>query len=343
MERILNTSSLKRAVIIAAVFVLSVPAFAQLGGTPGAFSRMGFGARGISMGNALTSVTTGDVIGYYNPAVSSFQNEHLINVSYSFLSFDRSLNFVSYTKNFKLPNQKEGGAGITFSWINAGVSKIDGRDADGFPIGDLSVSENQLTFAPSIRMSDLISFGIGFKFYYSKLYDGIKSTSLGFDIGAIFKASEKLNIGVTIKDINSKYTWNTQSIYGQNGSTTTDKFPVLMTIGASYQLPKSFGLISADFQHSSQTVKPDSVEYKTNSNILRMGAEISIMKILALRAGFDNLDLSATDKFGGTKLTFGLGYQKELKSYILGLNYSFVMEPYSNKPLQTITAVFKIK
>jgi hypothetical protein len=104
--------------------------YAQLGGFAGAFTRMGFGARGISMGNAMTSVTKGDITGYYNPALSSFQDEHLIGLSYSFLSFDRALNFVSYTKNFKLPKQEQGGAGVTFSWINAGVSDIDGRDIE---------------------------------------------------------------------------------------------------------------------------------------------------------------------------------------------------------------------
>ena len=74
-----------------------------------------------------------------------------------------------------------------------------------------------------------------------------------------------------------------------------------------------------------------------------MGAEISPVKELKIRAGFDRFDLKSDDKFGNTKLTFGLGYQKELKSYIIGLDYSFVMEPYSNKPFMTLTAVFKIK
>src|SRR5262245_3320872 len=128
---------LKLSIIILSLFAVSA-SYAQLGGTPGAFTRMGFNARGISMGNAMTSVITGDITGFYNPAVSAYQDDHLINLSYSFLSFDRNLNFVSYTKNFKLPNQKEGGAGVTFSWLNAGVGHIDGRDIDGFKIGEFS-------------------------------------------------------------------------------------------------------------------------------------------------------------------------------------------------------------
>lgn len=333
-----------RFAITAVLLILSVQSYAQLGGLPGAFSRMGFGARGISMGNAMTGVITGDIVGYYNPAVSSFQNEHLIGLGYSFLSFDRTLNFVSYTKNFKLPNQKEGGAGITFSWINAGVSNIDSRDGDGYQLGSISVSENQFLFAPSFRVSDRVAIGVGFKFYFSKLYDGIKSTSIGFDGGAIIKASDKITIGLTVRDISSQYKWNTSSIYQSNGTTTTDKFPVLLTAGASYQLPKRLGMVSVDFQHASKTTSfGDTIEYKSNSNIVRLGAEIIPIKDIKLRAGFDKLDLSAVDKLGGANVMFGLGYQKDLKSYIVGLDYSFVMESYSNKPFMTLSAVFKIK
>jgi hypothetical protein len=322
---------------------VSTAAYAQLGGYPGAFARYGFSARGIGMGNAMTSVTTGDIVGYYNPALSVFQNEHLINLSYSFLSFDRSLNFVSYTKNFKLPKQNQGGAGITFSWINAGVSNIDGRDNDGYHIGDYSVYENQFSFAPAIKFSDKFAAGVAFKFYYSKLFDGVKSTSLGFDFGALYKVSSRFNIGASVKDLNSKYSWNTTTLYGQNGSTTTNTFPILYTIGVSYQLPKNFGVVALDYQTAAGKVTQNDAVYTPKSNIIRMGVEISPVKSLNLRAGFDKFDFNSNDKFGSANLNFGLGYQKSFKKYTIGLDYSFVLESYSARPFQTLTAVFKLR
>lgn len=322
---------MKRLYVIILFVILSNQVFfAQLGGTPGAFTRLGFGARGISMGNAMTAVITGDVVGYYNPAVSSFQNEHLIQASYSFLSFDRTLNFLSYTKNFKV--QRELGAGITFSWINAGVSKIDGRDADGFHTEDYKVFENQFMFAPSIRVSEKIAIGLGFKFYFSKLFEKVKTTSIGFDGGAIYKANDKLTFGVAVKDIKARYEWNTNEIYGANGTTTKDKFPVLYTLGVSYLLPKNYGVVALDYQTSNK-----------RSNQIKMGIEITPVKDINFRAGFDRFDWNEPDKFGNSRFMFGLGYQKPTKNFILGFNYSFVMEAYSNRPFQTITAVFKIK
>ena len=293
---------------------------------------MGFNARGISMGNAMTSVLSGDVSGLYNPALSSFQDDHLINLSYSFLSFDRNLNFVSYTKNFKLPNQSQGGAGITFAWVNAGVSDIDGRDADGFSIGMLSTFENQFLFAPSIRVSEQVSIGVGFKLYYSKFYEGVSTTSFGFDLGGLYKVNDKINIGISVKDINSAYEWNTTEIYGQLGNQTTEKFPKLYTLGVSYMLPNNFGLVSLDYETSNK-----------KSNIFRVGAEISPVKDFKFRAGTDRIDVSAEDIMGGSRAMLGIGYQKTFKSYIVGIDYSFVIEPYSHKPFQTLTAVFKIK
>jgi hypothetical protein len=321
---------IKKLIII--FFAISSVSYAQLGGLPGSFTRMGFGSRGIAMGNAMTAVTTGDIVGYYNPAVSPFQDEHLINLSYSFLSFDRTLNFVSYTKNFKIPNQPEGGAGVTFSWINEGVSNIDGRDADGFKIGDYSVSENQFLFAPAIRVSEKVSLGVGFKFYYSKLFTSVTSTSLGFDAGAIYIVNDKINVGFAARDIASKYQWNTNDIYGQNGTQTTDRFPTLYDFGVSYLLPKNFGLAAIGYEASNQ-----------RSNIIRMGAEVTPVKNFSFRAGFDRFDFNSNDKFGNAEVMFGLGYQKAFLTFIVGIDYSFVMEPYSNRPFQTLTAVFKIK
>jgi hypothetical protein len=321
----------KTAILIIILFA-SGELYAQLGGLPGAFTRMGFNARGIAMGNAMTSVTKGDISGLYNPALSSFQNEHLINLSYSLLSLDRSLNFVSYTKNFKLSNQNEGGAGVTFAWVNAGVSNIDGRDIDGFSLGELSTSENQFLFAPAIRVSDKISLGVGFKIYYAKLYDGVSTTSFGFDLGGLYKVNDKINFGLSVKDINSKYEWNTTDLYGQYGNQTKDKFPKLYTFGVSYLLPNNYGIVSLDYETSNK-----------KSNIIRIGTEISPIKDINFRAGVDRFNFSADDKIGGSRAMFGIGYQKSFKSYIVGIDYSFVIEPYTHNPFQTLTAVFKIK
>ena len=140
--------------------------FAQLGGVAGSFARMGFGARGMAMGNALTAVTSGEVATYYNPALSPFAGERTAAATFSLLSLDRNLNFLSYTQNVK-PT-----AGISLGLINQSVGKIDSRDADGNHIEDISTTENQFY----ISFANLLTFfavGVNVKLYYAKLYKGM--------------------------------------------------------------------------------------------------------------------------------------------------------------------------
>lgn len=125
--------TLSRVFISIFILVLNLVsmAFSQLqssssdAGLAGAPMRMGFGARGMAMGNAMTAVTSGDVQSYYNPALVPFETEPTAVATYGVLSLDRTLNFLSYTKSLK-PN-----AGFSLSLINAGVGNIDGRDRDG--------------------------------------------------------------------------------------------------------------------------------------------------------------------------------------------------------------------
>ena len=63
--------------------------------------RMGFGARGMAMGNAMTAVISGDGQSYYNPAIVPFESEPTVAASYGVLSLDRKLNFLSFTESLK--------------------------------------------------------------------------------------------------------------------------------------------------------------------------------------------------------------------------------------------------
>ena len=117
---------------------MSMSLFAQanvsdISSMPGAFSRMGFGARGMGMGNALSAVTEGDLVAYYNPALSVYQQGNSFSSSYSILALDRSLNFIDFTRRFDFGQKTNSDgstsprstAGISIGLINSGVSNID--------------------------------------------------------------------------------------------------------------------------------------------------------------------------------------------------------------------------
>ncbi len=251
---------------------------------PGAFTRMGFGARGIGMGNAMTAVTEGSLVSYYNPALSVFQEGNSFQTSYTFLSLDRSLNFLSFTRRFDLGGKKNRAAGISAGIINSGVSKIDGRDNQGLQTGELSTSENQFFVGLGKRFSEHLAIGIEAKFYYYKLYESITSSGVGVDIGALYKINDKWNAAASITDVNSAYKWDTSNLYGTDGTVSTNKFPILKRLAVSY-FDSSLGLLaSLEFENSN-----------AETNIIRAGAEYNIYEGLYLRAGIDQFNLSNSD------------------------------------------------
>ncbi|MDX1700581.1 MAG: hypothetical protein R3250_08195, partial [Melioribacteraceae bacterium] len=239
-----------------------------------------------------------------------------------FLSLDRSLNFINFTKKFEFGKSKidstkpRSTAGVSIGIINAGVSDIDGRDGQGEKFKTLSTSENQFFLSLSNRFSDKLALGIGLKFYYYKLYEDITSTAFGFDIGALYIFNDNLTFAATITDINTKYKWDTSSIYGTDGNSTINKFPLLMKFAAAYIFDEPKIIANVEIEHSN-----------AETDFLRIGAEYNIFESLYLRSGIDRISVGNFDI--PMRPTFGFSYFKQLGNFDVGIDYAFVVEPYS--------------
>jgi len=298
--------------------------FSEISSAPGAFSRMGFGARGMGMGNAMSAVTEGNLVSYYNPALSVFQEEPSFQTSYSILSLDRHLNFIGFTTRFEFhsygknnyDNKNISRAGVSVGLINAGVSDISARDNEGVETGTLSTSENQIFISLSKTFSSKFSAGLSTKFYFYNLVEGLKASGLGLDFGVLYRLNDNLNIAGVISDVNSKYKWDSTPLLGQNGKITEDSFPLLKKIGISYKNNDYRFLIAAELENSD-----------AGSNILRFGVEYNIIEELFLRGGLDNFNLSNSDF--PKRTSFGFSYFKAFGDWLIGVDYAFVIEKYS--------------
>lgn len=322
MKKILLTFSI---LFLISSLNFAQPKFIDINARAGAFSRMGFGARGIGMGNAMSSVITGNLVSYYNPALSPFQENNSFQAGYSFLSLDRSLNFLSFTRKFDFYSsndtsanrQPRGTAGISAGIINSGVSGIDGRDNNGLQTGELSTSENQFFLSVSNRFSRKLSIGIAVKFFYYKLYEKISSSGLGLDLGALYRVNDNWNVSFVVSDLNSKYEWDTGPIYQQQGIPTTDRFPLIKKIGLSYNNPELKLLTAIEFEKSN-----------AGTNIIRAGAEYSIYEGLYLRCGIDQFNLNNVE--AAFKPSLGFSYSTNFGDYIISVDYAFMAEQYSS-------------
>jgi hypothetical protein len=300
----------RTGVLLILIVAFASSATAQIGGAPGAFARMGVGARGMAMGNALTAVTRGTVSPYYNPALASFAQDATVSAAFGILSLDRSLNYLNYTQSAP-PS-----AGFSVGVIIAGVSKIDGRDDDGFHTEDLSTSENQFSLTFANKFHDNVSIGATIKLYYHSLYGEISSSTVGFDVGGLVKITDDISIGVALIDVGSKYKWDTSPIYGQRGANTTAKFPLLYRGGISYTLPDLPGMMSIDVEQSSE-----------KTLLVRVGTEFQIHELLALRGGIDRWNVD--DATFGMKPALGFGVRTPMAGWTPSLDYAFVSEPFT--------------
>jgi len=298
--------------------LIAAESLAQSAGKAGAYSRMGFGARGIGMGNALTAINSGDISTHYNPALAAFSERRTAAATFGVLALDRYLNFLSYTQAIQQS------AGISVGLINAGVRNIDGRDIDGEHTENYSTIEDQFYLAFANRVDERVSLGVTIKLLYGKLFDKISTTTVGFDIGACVQITDQISAGAILQDINSKYKWDTKSIYGKDGKATEDKFPMLRRIGLAYTLPEHYGIISAEFENSSE-----------KTNVIRIGAEYNFMEHFTVRSGIDRWDFN--DNAAGAKPTFGFSARNSFGNWTPAVTYAFVFEPFASHGMHIVT------
>lgn len=123
-------------------------------------------------------------------------------------------------------------------------------------------------------------------------------------------------MAAVITDINSKYRWDTAPIYGQEGTTTEDRFPLLKKIGVSYSNKDDGILAAVEFESSG-----------SEANILRGGIEYNIFEKLFLRAGVDQFNFSNSD--WAMKPSAGFSYTQMIGNFAVGVDYAFMMEQYS--------------
>ncbi|MCX6135772.1 MAG: hypothetical protein NTU47_18355 [Ignavibacteriales bacterium] len=300
---------------IIASMALHLPAFStafaqnnfELGGLAGAAMRMGFGARGMGMANSLTAIKTDDGTGYYNPAVVPFQAHPSALLSAGFLPFDRNLNFVSYAQSIKPTG------GFSLALINAGVSKIQGRSLDGLPTETYSTSENEFLFTFGTKVRPDFAVGVSAKILYYSLFESVKSTTVGFDLGIVYAPSEAWTIGAVVADINSKYKWDTSQLYGSSGNTSIDRFPLRRKLAICYSPGFLKGRIAGE------------VEWVGAIVLSRIGAELALQENVTLRGGIDQIDFA-----GGisSKPSIGFSLQTAVASLKPTIDYGFILEPY---------------
>jgi len=277
---------------------------------------MGTSAFSMGMGNATVALRSSQIAGFDNPALTPFQPRRFGSVSSAFLTLDRRFNSVYYTQHLA-PS-----AGISLCLIAAGVGDIDGRDKDGLHTEFYSTSENAFLLSFGLKVNPDLAIGLSPKILYYSLFNSVTSTTVGFDVGAVYALSEELMVGVSFQDLGSKYKWDTSRLYGINGNSTTDQFPVRNRLGLSYLNSGMSLLVSAE------------VEAVGASTYIRGGIDWRPFTCFEIRGGIDQVALSEP-----VRPKPGLGFTLEypVGNWTPGFTYAFVLEPYGPGGIHVVT------
>jgi len=311
-------------------------AYAQAGGFAGEFTRIGFGPRGMAMGNAMIAVSDEGSYAYYNPALAAHPSPNgvQIDISTFLMEFDRQIHNVN--AQFRLSPT----ASFNFGLINARVSDIDGRTQSGFHTESLSTDEYQLLSNFGLRISENIWGGIGFKINFADLNEDVTTnTAVGIDLGLYAYIFDGFTAGFAIQDLFTSYDTNTENLFGDNAGNSNQNFPTRFKIGAAYR-PLTKLLVSSEYEIRSQSseVVRSAVELfegiptvitrrenvNTSSQFLRFGSRYLIHESITLRSGLQLIDLEFE-----TETIFSAGFSLHLPfdKFKPSIDYAFYREP----------------
>ncbi len=345
------------------IFIFKTNAlFGQISGLPGAYSRLGVSPKSIAMGNATSaSIHRHTLHAYHNPALLAFSDSYQGGISFSSLSLDRSYN----TLFMQGPIGPD--AGLGFSWIHAGVDNIDGRDSDGNPTETYSTSENLFLVSFAKTFGESFAAGLSLRAYHAGLFKEISSSfSVGFDLGVLktfmLEEEHRLSFAIIIKDIRSKYEWDTTPIYNEEGSTSTDKLPVSYNFGVSYFHNNILSLnalqVVGELSHQTATVEGrrsitriidgfpvtsiETVDLERSQTFLRMGLLLQPVSYFSVQLGVDQLGLSGWAFTEIAKPALGFSFMAPFQNLDFSFDYAYIFENHSNAGINSLALTVKL-
>jgi len=315
------------------------------GQTAGQIGRIGFGGRGIAVGNALAGDASGEASPFYNPALAPYIPKQSIGLSAALMTHNRQLQFVE----FKTPLRPI--AGIATGLIHTGVGQIDQRNSSGYHLGMASTNEYAFYAAFGVRIQNRASVGIGLQLFRNDLHADLEATqTLGIDIGIGLHILPTLHLGIVIDDLLAKYDWDSFDGQGQGAD---DQFPTRLRIGVSWTLLQKRLQLLAEYESrfSQRLIEEPMVIFSSNNpqqiystreltlhhSYVRLGAEFNLVPALILRAGFGRLEAMTE---GGPRPSVGFMTEQSLGLLVTQVAYTFVLEPYATGAMHMLTLRF---
>jgi hypothetical protein len=249
------------------------------GGAMAAFEYAGVSARPMAMGGAFVGLADDVNALYYNPAGLAFIKE-------------REETFMHAGKLGVLSRDY-----IALAVPTAGFYVFRDQAVLESEEGEASMSESIYSASYGIKLLPLVSLGASGKIMVMKSPLG-SDVGLGIDVGALLKPVEMISVGVLVRNIGG-------GNLGKIGGEALDVNPEVAVGAAVKDLGK---IVTAAADVVLMKNPADAASWTVGINA---GAEAKLMKLLALRAGYNN-----------GRITAGLGLFQER----WGIDYAIGLE-----------------
>lgn len=302
--------------VAALVVVLSLVALtgsasaADSAGGAAAYLQMGVGARALGLGGAFTALADDATAIYWNPAGLSGLDGAQATGMHANLTIDRSFDFVGYAAPVNGKSAWGFGytrfaiTGIPETRLRPGTTdpilEDDVFDGDGNLItpgtGDVRIFsyfddvEDNFTLGYSRKMLRGLQVGGNVKFLQQRLFDSTAS-GVGLDVGLLYTYSDKLRLGLSVRDLFERLSYGT--------GYRTETVPVTTTAGVSYMGPY-------DTRLTLDLAKTENVDAR-----LRVGAEKWFQEKYAVRLGSNDGDFAAGASIKVSDWQFDFAYQTQ--------------------------------
>ena len=315
-------------VILGIILFHQVPLFAgnnSNGGTAGAFTRLGFGARSLGMGNAVIACHGFSQLLYENPAAIHGAENPAVDLTFQKLSLDRRLLGLSAL----LPLPPSGALAVEV--LQSGVGDLPEITFEGEETGrTFDYRENLYALGFALSPASFLSFGISLNIFSASFLglaedDGaFGEKTVGLNLGVQVQPLRDLTLGGVARNLNAGYNWNGSEVWGREGDASSrDDLPRTYGVGASYALLKDALLLEMDY------VVSDQKAWDVN-----LGAAYRL---------FSNSDYKVVLRSGRFEeaVTAGLGLSFRVRGYVLGLDYAVRFPRYDPQGVHLFTWSFR--
>jgi hypothetical protein len=206
----------------------------------------------------------------HNPAALAFSSNRRFDISTVNLSLDRFI----HTVNASLPLPPT--ARLSFGLIAEGTKDIMARDSRGFQAGLMDDSEIIYLASFSNRFSKKLAIGVSLKLLTRSLVSeedflDLDASGFGAGLGLLYQVNEGSVFGITLKDWNASYKWNTKDFLDQSDS-YRDEFPMSLAWGWKQNFDRFQLMVEHD-------------HYFAGTNVYRFGVLWDSIQGISMRGG----------------------------------------------------------